>query len=271
MKIKPEKFNPKVLLHSKGPSVQDVAEHTHGFCMIYYVLTGQATAYIDHKAYEIKKGDIVIINKDQYHGHRQTDSVLFYLAFDEFQLEGAECGIIPVTQPVITPVKYADEIYDCCRKIVDIQEKKDFGWEVLANVLSTELFIWILKEIDQSEAAEDSNTLQLVSFEKGVVVHTITEYFKAHYMEHISVDEIASSAYMSATYVTRIFKEVTGDTPINYLIGIRLEKAAELLREGKLHIQDISKAVGYEDPYYFSKLFKKRYDVSPTEYRKQYA
>jgi len=271
MKIKPEKFNPKVLFHSKSASTQDVAEHTHGFCMIYYVLSGQTAIFVDHKTYEIKKGDLAVINKGTMHGHNQADCVLFYLGIDDFQLEDAEYGVVPVTSPIITPTKYADEIYECVRHIAQVQEKKEFGWEVLSNVLSTEFFIWLLKEIDQSEATEDSNTLQLVSFEKGVVVHTITEYFKAHYMEHISVDEIASSAYMSATYVTRIFKEVTGDTPINYLIGIRLEKAAELLREGKMHIQEISKAVGYEDPYYFSKLFKKRYAVSPTEYRKKYA
>ncbi len=271
MKIKPEKFNPKVLFHCKSAATQDVSDHSHGFCMIYYVLSGQTTAFVDQKPYEIKKGDIVVMNKGQMHGHKQSDCVLFYFGIDDFQLEGADEGIVPVSSPVITPTKYADEIYECCRQIAQTQERKEFGWEVLSNVLSTEFFIWLLKEIDQSEAVDDTNTLQLVSFEKGVVVHTITEYFKAHYMEHISVDEIASSAYMSATYVTRIFKEVTGDTPINYLIGIRLEKAAELLREGKMHIQEISKAVGYEDPYYFSKLFKKRYLASPTEYRKKYA
>ena len=88
-------------------------------------------------------------------------------------------------------------------------------------------------------------------------------------MKKISVEEIARSTYLSTTYVTKIFKEIINDTPINYLIQIRLEKAKELLREGKISIQDISKQIGYDDPYYFSKLFKKKYGLAPSEYRKQ--
>ena len=117
MKIKPEKFNPKVLFHCKSAATQDVSDHSHGFCMIYYVLSGQTTAFVDQKPYEIKKGDIVVMNKGQMHSHKQSDCVLFYFGIDDFQLEGADEGVVPVSSPVITPTKYADEIYECCRQI----------------------------------------------------------------------------------------------------------------------------------------------------------
>ena len=87
-------------------------------------------------------------------------------------------------------------------------------------------------------------------------------------MKKISVEEIARSSYLSTTYITKIYKEVTGDTPINFLINLRMEKAMEILQEGHFSIQDVAKKVGYDDPYYFSKLFKKRFGLSPSSYKR---
>ena len=88
-------------------------------------------------------------------------------------------------------------------------------------------------------------------------------------MKKISVDDIARSTYLSTTYITKIYKEVTGDTPINYLINLRLEKARDILEEGHFSIQAVAKKVGYDDPYYFSKLFKKKFGCSPSSYKRK--
>ena len=73
--------------------------------------------------------------------------------------------------------------------------------------------------------------------------------------------------YLSPFYISKIFKSETGDTPINRLIDIRLEKAKQLLEEGG-SIQEVAAEVGYEDAYHFSKLFKKHYGVSPSKVKK---
>ena len=75
--------------------------------------------------------------------------------------------------------------------------------------------------------------------------------------------------YLSTTYITKIYKEVTGDTPINFLINLRMEKAREILSEGHFSIQTVAKRVGYDDPYYFSKLFKKKFGYSPSAFKLQ--
>lgn len=75
--------------------------------------------------------------------------------------------------------------------------------------------------------------------------------------------------YLSPVYISKIFKEETGESPINYLIKIRLEKARDILltSEGG-SIKSIANSVGYEDVYHFSKLFKKYYGISPLYYKK---
>ncbi|MEG0387843.1 MAG: AraC family transcriptional regulator, partial [Niameybacter sp.] len=80
---------------------------------------------------------------------------------------------------------------------------------------------------------------------------------------------ISKNMYLSPVYISKIFKEETGTSPINYLIQIRLEKAKEILEKNDMPINLVAKSVGYEDAYYFSKLFKKYYGSAPSAYSKQ--
>ena len=70
--------------------------------------------------------------------------------------------------------------------------------------------------------------------------------------------------------LSKIFKDITGVSPINYLIQIRLTKARQLLeKEEVLTVKEVAKAVGYEDAYHFSKSFKKHFGLSPSMVRTQ--
>ncbi len=77
-----------------------------------------------------------------------------------------------------------------------------------------------------------------------------------------------SSTLTASSSPIWIFKSETGNAPIRYLINIRLEKAKELLEGGyEGSIQEVAAQVGYDDAYHFSKLFKKRYGISPSQAR----
>lgn len=72
--------------------------------------------------------------------------------------------------------------------------------------------------------------------------------------------------YLSPYYISKIFKSETGDAPISYLIDIRLSHAMELLKNGSCDsVQQAAQMVGYDDAYHFSKLFKKKYNISPSK------
>ena len=86
------------------------------------------------------------------------------------------------------------------------------------------------------------------------------------------MDQIAQNMYLSSVYISKIFKEETGESPINYLISLRLEKAKDhLIASESISIKEIAHSVGYDDVYHFSKLFKKYYGLSPLNYRKHYS
>lgn len=83
----------------------------------------------------------------------------------------------------------------------------------------------------------------------------------------VSVRELADAEHMSVSYFRRLFHEVTGMSPQEYMIFVRLNHACELLRQTELPIRAVSAAVGYDDSQYFIRLFGRRFVQSPGQYR----
>lgn len=94
------------------------------------------------------------------------------------------------------------------------------------------------------------------------------QYFNEHYNEAINIEEFALSRGMSVSWFLRNFKQVTGMSPMRYILINRINNAVSLLETTDYNVTEISAIVGYENPLYFSRLFKKQKGVSPTEYRK---
>ena len=87
-------------------------------------------------------------------------------------------------------------------------------------------------------------------------------------VENINIKEFAISRSMSVSWFLRNFKQVAGMSPMHYILITRINNAVSLLETTDYNVNEISTIVGYENPMYFSRLFKKQKGVSPTEYRK---
>lgn len=98
------------------------------------------------------------------------------------------------------------------------------------------------------------------------IVETAKRYIEQNYTKEISLEEIAGHVSVSSFYLSRIFSKREGMTYKDYLIKLRMERAKQLLKEGKKSIKEISIDVGYIDQNYFSRAFKKYYNKSPKEF-----
>ena len=99
-------------------------------------------------------------------------------------------------------------------------------------------------------------------------IQRVMEYINLHLGDHISNDDLAANASMSISHLSKVFKKETGGTMTEYIALMRCKKAAGLLKKTDLPVQEISNYVGYSDNNYFVKVFKKIYDLTPSEYRK---
>jgi len=97
-------------------------------------------------------------------------------------------------------------------------------------------------------------------------IDRIMEYLKSHFDEDISLDFLAEKYYMSGSYLSRIFKQYTGNNLTDYLIELRMERAKSLLVLGKYKTYEISQMVGYKSDKYFYRVFKQYTGKSPSEY-----
>ncbi len=96
------------------------------------------------------------------------------------------------------------------------------------------------------------------------------EYIEMNYSRKIAVSDIAHYLGLDRSYLGSIFKQQLNCSLRDFLINFRMNKACELMKNKELSIGDISRSVGYEDPFLFSKVFKKTKSLPPREYRKNY-
>jgi two-component system response regulator YesN len=127
---------------------------------------------------------------------------------------------------------------------------------------------------DRAEAAKDlkENITKLADYmssnmqnKKNRLIRQAKTFMEQHYRENISLGEIAESIPVSKFYLSHMFHDVTGENIKEYLMNFRVDRAIELLNTGRT-ISEIAFETGFEDPAYFSKCFKKKTGVSPTQY-----
>lgn len=105
-----------------------------------------------------------------------------------------------------------------------------------------------------------------INYTNKVRVEHIIKYMTMHFTEDIHIPDLAEMENISVSYLVRIFKMITNQTPINYLNSIRINKAKQLLTDG-CSVTEVSESLGFSDVYYFSRVFKKYVGISPSRYR----
>lgn len=99
---------------------------------------------------------------------------------------------------------------------------------------------------------------------------SVKHYIEQNYQQHLTLTSIADALNYSVAHLSTTFKEKTGYSVIDYVIQTRLSNAERWLRESDAPLKEIAEQIGYKDPYYFSRLFKKHKHCSPLQYRQQY-
>ncbi len=159
----------------------------------------------------------------------------------------------------ILHVNAAEECKRIFDKIIRELQLKRKNFFSLANVYFEELILLLSRHIaEETSQSHKSNEL----------IERAIEYFHKEYRSELSIREYARKCNISCCWFIRSFKKHTGTTPCQYLLDIRMNKAKELLKNGTFNISETAEFVGYDNPLYFSRIFKKNMGMSPREYLK---
>ncbi|MGN7358997.1 AraC family transcriptional regulator [Paenibacillus sp. SAF-054] len=94
-------------------------------------------------------------------------------------------------------------------------------------------------------------------------------YIRERFREDMSLEDVAEHVHLNPYYFSKVFKQQTGETFIDYVTRLRIDRAKDMMKDGELSLKEVCYAVGYKDPNYFSRVFKKVTGVTPSEYRMQ--
>lgn len=271
-----EDLNPTFLYACQLSRREPGQPNSHDFIEIAFILSGEGTFVLNEKWYAVRKGDVLLFNPGVVHQcvYSSPDSPLeeFYVAFTDIHIRDMQPNQIsfPDHERLLHPgEKTFVSLSRLCASMKAESTCCQPGRYFMLKAYVTQMILLLYREQISAPVIVEKGC-EFESTNKKYVVEQIVDYLDSHYSEKISLDQIARNMYLSPFYISKIFKSETGDTPINHLIRVRMEKARELLEQQRdISVQDIALQVGYDDAYHFSKLFKKHFGESPSYYRKK--
>lgn len=249
------------------PAIQDKIEIT-GISHIHYdagasisfpttksalIVTLSGHGIIELDKHKFKVNPSVIVNalphmNISYHTKTDFEHCVVY-----YKLTNPMCKrLTKFALPFEMSIYNKDEVIKNLTALMDLFNSHDLN-AVLKQKLTAQTFFHSLFSDEDMHRADPMN-------------HFI-DYMSSHLTENMTLDKLASAFNLSSNQFSYLFHKYFGIRPIDYLIKLRLEKSLGLLQEG-YSVKETSINVGYSDPLYFSRLFKKHYGMSPNTFKK---
>ena len=246
--------------HQAGPKIYD-------YYLLHYIEGGSGIFRTEHRTYELGAGDCFLIHpgqlvsyiSDQNHPWKyrwaaftgkESDSWVLQAGFTPEQpvLSIMEGSVVPASLQGMMEAFYANK---------ESSHLKSLGY----------LYLII------GEAAEQLSTSSRLPGAGSQVKRTVKQmihFMSSQYAHPISIEQMCDSLGYNRAYLSRVFKQETGLSPVTYLLKLRIEKSRQLLRERpELSVEQVASSVGMTDALYFSRQFKRFCSQSPTSYRLQ--
>jgi AraC-like DNA-binding protein/quercetin dioxygenase-like cupin family protein len=261
------------------PNLRSVAAHSHLFFELTYILRGSVEHTVDGKVNRLSAGDYFLVDYGSVHAYRTAKGESF---------ENLDCLFLPeLLDPSLKGRESLSELFEhyllnfnlqvlsqnpaqmvfhdedgsilkLLRCIGREEEGRAAGYTEMIRCYLIEILLLTLRRLENATAA--SGAQKVSSY--------LCAWVSKHYMDEVSVTELAAQMNYSVPYVSRRFKEEMGMTFVRYLQDYRVKQAARLLLAGKTPVSQVAEQVGYRDVKFFSRVFKTYTGHSPAAFRR---
>lgn len=249
-----------------GKSLGNNHQHPDLYQISYY-LDGADRVLVGNRHYTVKKGDLFFIPPHCIHG-----SVTYKepICFEMLQIKFGLKKTLPSPLPVYVRVKYPGDLLSVFHALINEFYMKRPLRETMMRLNLAQMVLLVQRRyllqgpgyhLPPLKAAP-ARDYRLVEERLAKVIG----YLQANYTRALSLAEIAGINGYSVSTLCHVFKRHVGISPVKYLINYRLSKALEMIGCTDKKLEDIALETGFKSGYYFSRLFKKRYNQSPRRY-----
>ena len=254
----------------------EVPSHWHNEMEIIYIKKGRGTVSLDMTSLYVEAGDIIIVIPGQLHSISQLDKytmeyeniifsteMLISKMSDTLETEffiPLLSGNIAIKHLITTDDEIHNDLALCLNKADNICKTFPKGYKLALKACLYEFFYILFTNADEISETKSNKNIDRIK--------NILNYIEANFKNEISIEEIANVCGFSSSHFMKFFKKNMGDSFINYLNDYRLSMAARTLLSSDDNIIDIAADCGYDNLSYFNRIFKKKYGVTPSAYRK---
>lgn len=252
-------------------------------CELLYVSEGIAATEMNNNYYLLHEGDMIFLAPGVYHQNEVVSEKASFIGIhfcylDDFEILTEDDMVVnesnviehrftqeatssPFAALSIEPVyKPTTTCIQLLRNLVHEFNNRAPGYELICKGYMLQILSLLLRT--QFTKRLEDTSVHSISIRK--IIHDIQ-----HHPEHIwNNKELARRMNVHEDYMAKLFKTYVGMKPSDYIAMTRHHQARQLLRESNLSIEKIGEKVGYTDPHYFSRIFRKQEGISPREYRK---
>jgi AraC-like DNA-binding protein len=232
-----------------------IGETIIDFIDLTYIVEGKATYVIDGQPYEIEKGDLLCIPKNSRRA-AITDSnhlmVNFAANFQFFDLKGKD---VKLPFPVVSKVGVHDELISLYKELSVEWLRKDPGYKMKVQ----SIFLSILHRY--------FSMIYYKSFSEPIDsrIQKALTYIHDHYVNTITLDDLANLTGLNPIYFGNLFKKYMGVSVKRYINQVRINQSENMLLSGEFLVSEVALKCGFEDMFYYSKVFKQVKGFSPSK------
>lgn len=255
------------------PGGFEYPSESHNFWEMVYADKGDINYYVEGTPTRLSEGELMFLSPNRSHRFvtdTQNAPSIFVLCFDlncehmsffngyKTRLGKKEK---PFIENIITEAR-GTFVLPFHEKL-EVLDDANLGGQQMIRINLEMLLITLLRAEDKKR---DVEFIKNEGF-ANTISDKISEYLKSRVYSQIYIDEICKMTGYSKSYVSQVFRQTTGESIISYFNRLKVKEAKRLIRENQMNMSEISDALSYNDPRYFSLMFKKITGKTPVEYK----